>query len=726
MAVGLSSFGTPFPYGGQVCKIGGGGFATGIDIANDGTLVCRTDSGGAYVWNASISKWVCCTTLQSMASGLTVGNDWYSDVLEIRVAPSNSQIMYMINSPTVGTGVTAATGIVWKSIDQGKTWNTVFTYTATGQSANDFARYMGQKLAIDPANPNVVYFGSGENGVYVTTNGGVSWTQIPNGTIAFCTTAYQTTSFPGHPGICFDPTSGTDANGHTKTIYVPTYGVGVYQSTDAGNTWTLLAGSPTTVCHAKVGPLGTYFCATVTSSVTTRVYKYKTSWTNISSGTASFSANTIITVSPDPLDATEQRLLFSSDGGVLQISTTAGASWGAALTTTRVATDCPWLAFTNEGYMTLGDQVFDGLGNVIFAEGIGVWKAPISGTPSSVTWTSMTAGIENLVPTDICWPPGGSPVTTVLDRFAFQITDPTNYATQNLPSGTFELYPAYGVDYASSDPNTIVVNAQGNNPAGKAYGFFTNNGGTSWSPIAGVPASNGSGAGAIACSTALNWVTLSGGQLPCYTLDGGNTWTQLSSFSTTAWNFKVVAADRVNANTFYLFQNSSPQAVYMSTNGGATWTTQFSGTLDGSAAVPMLKSVPGQAGHLFYIAGPSGGTGTHPGNGKMMFSSNAGVTWTRVGASTNVSEPGCMALGGKLTTSQTYLTIYYYGYYLGQYGVWYSLNFDPTSPSTAAFQLLMTSPCGCTDRMKNMAADPNNFGRLIMGFNSSGYFYSSF
>ena len=32
-------------------RIGAGGFLTGIDIAPDDTMVVRTDTYGAYIWN---------------------------------------------------------------------------------------------------------------------------------------------------------------------------------------------------------------------------------------------------------------------------------------------------------------------------------------------------------------------------------------------------------------------------------------------------------------------------------------------------------------------------------------------------------------------------------------------------------------------------------------------------------------------------------------------------
>src|SRR5262249_26975020 len=48
----------------QPLKVGGGGYATGIDIAPDDTMVVRTDQYGAYLWNGS--QWQQLVTATSM------------------------------------------------------------------------------------------------------------------------------------------------------------------------------------------------------------------------------------------------------------------------------------------------------------------------------------------------------------------------------------------------------------------------------------------------------------------------------------------------------------------------------------------------------------------------------------------------------------------------------------------------------------------------------------
>src|SRR6516165_12562437 len=81
----------------QALPIGAGGFLTGLSIAQDGTMVVRTDTYGAYIWNGT--EWQQLVTATSMpASFIQPGNGPginTSGVYEIQIAPSNSNIMYM-------------------------------------------------------------------------------------------------------------------------------------------------------------------------------------------------------------------------------------------------------------------------------------------------------------------------------------------------------------------------------------------------------------------------------------------------------------------------------------------------------------------------------------------------------------------------------------------------------------------------------------------------------
>lgn len=133
--------------------------------------------------------------------------------------PTNPQIVY------VGT----ANGGVWKSTNFCQTWTSVFDNQNTSSIGS---------LAIDPSNGEIIYCGTGEanslrsyypgTGMYKSTNGGTSWTSIglPN---SFCI-----------GNITINPLN-------TQEIYVASLGYtrrknperGIYRSTNGGQSWNL-------------------------------------------------------------------------------------------------------------------------------------------------------------------------------------------------------------------------------------------------------------------------------------------------------------------------------------------------------------------------------------------------------------------------------------------------------------------------------------------------------
>ena len=184
-------------------------------------------------------------------------------VYEICIAPSAPLRLYM-----------AFHGFVYRSDDRGSHWaRTGFANVA--MNANDDFRTAGQKMAIDPANPDVVYVGTSMNGVFVTTDGGATWSSvsdIPKSQPA------KNGQFPGHPGIAFDKSSGVTA-GRTRIVYASSYGNGLYQSSDAGASWRRLRGGPENVTHGKVAIDGVYYAV---GDDFRRVWRYQSDvWTNI-------------------------------------------------------------------------------------------------------------------------------------------------------------------------------------------------------------------------------------------------------------------------------------------------------------------------------------------------------------------------------------------------------------------------------------------------------------
>jgi autotransporter-associated beta strand protein len=141
-----------------------------------------------------------------------------------------------------GTGV--GPGDVPTSIPQ--RWYTIGPGPINGaQTAGDQAstgRVTG--VAVDPSDPNVIYVSTAGGGAWKTKNGGRTWTPLFDSTPASSSEALFSGAIaiaPSDPRVIYLGTGEANNSGDSY------YGTGVYKSTDSGRTWTLLtsaAGTP--------------------------------------------------------------------------------------------------------------------------------------------------------------------------------------------------------------------------------------------------------------------------------------------------------------------------------------------------------------------------------------------------------------------------------------------------------------------------------------------------
>jgi xyloglucan-specific exo-beta-1,4-glucanase len=114
-------------------------------------------------------------------------------------------------------------------------------------------RGTGERLAVDPANSNIIYFGARSgNGLWKSIDGGVTFSKVTSFT-ATGTYIPDPTDASGYNSdkqgllwITFDSTSST-TGGATSRIFVGTADnitASVYVSTNAGSTWTAVSGQP--------------------------------------------------------------------------------------------------------------------------------------------------------------------------------------------------------------------------------------------------------------------------------------------------------------------------------------------------------------------------------------------------------------------------------------------------------------------------------------------------
>ena len=693
--------------GWQTLKVGAGGFVRGVDVASDGTMVAFTDTDGAYLWNGT--SWVQLVTASSMPAAFVAANPTVGQgVYDIQIAASNTNIMYMMFD-----------GYMWKTTNKGTSWTqTTFAQVSPSTSVNANGSYTqyGQKIAVDPNNPNIVYAGTGQNGMFVTMNGGQTWSKVsalPIGTNA------------GITGILFDPAIGGVVNGATQTIFASSSGNGVYESTNGGATWTALTGGPTDVEYAAVSSTGVYYAVGNGGSGLWIYVGGK--WTKL------FSQSGLQAVAVNPSNPNEIVAMTTSDA--INVSYNAGATWsGVTEINTLSSTDIPWLAAGNEGVGSNAGYAWLDIGGLAFSPttpnqliatgGTGVWSTtvPASGFTSStkLTLSDMSVGIENLVANEIIVPPGGNPVLASWDRPFFYISNASAYPSTYSPVASDNMNEGWSIDYASSSPSFLVGIADW---SGTEQSGYSTNGGQTWTTFASTtPTTGGLIGGTIAASTTQNIVWApSGGVDPYYTTNGGASWSPVTLPGVTSWSGfdwayyldqRSVTADRVLANTFYLYYPG--QGVFSTTNGGSSWTKVFSGQIGPNDGYNSeIQSMPGEARNLFYTAGPNGTPSATPANQPFYRSTNGGETWTAV---PNVLD--VFAFGyGAAAPGQSYPAIYIVGYVNNVYGVWQSTN------NAQSWTNIGTFPTGELDQIKTIAGDPNNYGAVYVGFNGGGYAY---
>jgi xyloglucan-specific exo-beta-1,4-glucanase len=142
-------------------------------------------------------------------------------------------------------------GSILRSSDNGATWEeTVLPFKVGG---NMPGRGTGERLAVDPNNNNILYFGARSgNGLWKSTDQGVTWAQVNSFTAVgtYVPDSSDTTGYNndilGLTFVTFDSSSSL-TGGATSRIFVGTADLNssVYVSEDAGSTWAAISGQPT-------------------------------------------------------------------------------------------------------------------------------------------------------------------------------------------------------------------------------------------------------------------------------------------------------------------------------------------------------------------------------------------------------------------------------------------------------------------------------------------------
>ena len=131
-------------------------------------LYARTDVGGMYRYDYAAQKWIPLLDHLSRADADLMG------VLAMAVDPNDPQKLYAACGLYISEW--ARKGAILRSSDQGRTWQKFDLPIGVGGNAD--GRGTGERLVVDPANGNVIYYGSNRDGLWKSSNGGATFARV--------------------------------------------------------------------------------------------------------------------------------------------------------------------------------------------------------------------------------------------------------------------------------------------------------------------------------------------------------------------------------------------------------------------------------------------------------------------------------------------------------------------------------------------------------------------
>ncbi|MEJ8843640.1 T9SS type A sorting domain-containing protein [Lacibacter sp. H375] len=634
--------------------IGGGGFVTGIVThKTSGDRYCRTDVGGAYRWDAANNKWV------QLLDWINESENGFIGVDGLALDPQNANNVYMLcGTSYINNGRTA----ILKSTDKGNT----FTYTDVTSKfkthGNGNGRGNGERLAVDPKNSNILFCGTRGNGLWKSTDAGVTWNLAWN----------AVTTTPNENGICFvlfDP-SGSVVNGASQTIYIGvsrTGGGNIYKSTNGGTSFTDITPTTSFMPH-RAALQGTTMYVTYADGAGPAVngdgklYKLNTStgaWTNVtpvhskdySYGGVSIDPTNVNRVIVSTCGMYWNNQFGTGWGDFIFITTDGGATWTLknGSNATYDANGMEWSRGGAINWMDCIEFDQDNLLKVRVIGGGGVYTCSDI-TATNTSWKYDVIGIEETAFLDGTSIPGGPFISSFGDVSGFMHEPLTSAPSTRLsPAGG---YNNHSIAYAAGNTNKVVRIGNGDNIV-----YYSNDKGSTWTGAS----SNMGASGRVAVSADGGTILHcpGGSSTTYYTTNNGGNWSACSGVSL---GDVAPAADQVNSNYFYIFHPSTGQ-MFRSSNKGVSFSV--AGTPGASTAnhpweSVLIRTVPGFEGHLWVPLGRNG----------LKYSTNAGAAYTTV---SNVSY--CKSIGvGKTMPGSNYPAVFIWGTVSGVTGLFRSTD----------------------------------------------------
>lgn len=149
-------------------EITGGGFVSGIVTGKD-VMYARTDVGGAYKYNYDTEEW------EQLFAFISETDRGMLSVEAIAIDPNDDNTVYFLCGCAYFSDARTA---IYKTTDGGKTFTSTDVTNLIQVMGNGDGRHFGERLVIDPENPDTIYCGGRTNGMIKSTDGGETWESV--------------------------------------------------------------------------------------------------------------------------------------------------------------------------------------------------------------------------------------------------------------------------------------------------------------------------------------------------------------------------------------------------------------------------------------------------------------------------------------------------------------------------------------------------------------------
>ncbi len=184
-------------------------------------------------------------------------------------------------------------------------------------------------LAVDPTNSNTFYVGAASGGVWKTTDGGQTYTSLSDSTFADLAIGAIAVD-PNSPNTLYVGTGEPNNSGDSQ------YGLGVYKSTDGGQTWTLYTGPSNVFVLQAVSKIvvdpsnsNTVYLSLATAFQTPAPFGvYKSTDGGVTWANTTASITTDVVYSDLVMDPTHPQTLYAAVGDLFNEDEFTGADYG--------------------------------------------------------------------------------------------------------------------------------------------------------------------------------------------------------------------------------------------------------------------------------------------------------------------------------------------------------------------------------------------------------------